>query len=151
MLYLIAAVVVFFLVSGALLSLASRDGAAAGLMGGRLSPCPGTPNCVCSDCSREAAFVLPLVWEGDANVAWARAQMAVIDLGGEISRVENGYLAATFRTPLFRFVDDVEMRLDREGGVIHIRSASRVGRSDLGTNRARVEAIRSRFLALASR
>ncbi len=151
MLYLVAVVVVVYFVAGAMLSLSSQDGAAAGLVGGRLSPCPGTPNCVCSDCSQEAAFVVPLVYEGDANVAWARAQVAVIDLGGEISRVENGYLAATFRTPLFRFVDDVEMRLDRAAGVIHIRSASRVGRSDLGTNRARVEAIRSRFLALALR
>jgi uncharacterized protein (DUF1499 family) len=74
-----------------------------------------------------------------------QVQLALLDLGGVIVLVENGYLAATFQSPLFRFVDDVELRLDRPSGVIHIRSASRVGRSDLGKNRERVEAIRRRF------
>jgi uncharacterized protein (DUF1499 family) len=69
----------------------------------------------------------------------------VIDLGGVISRLEDDYLAAMFETTLFRFVDDVELRLDAEAGVIHIRSASRVGRSDLGANRKRVAVLRSRF------
>ena len=151
MLYLIAAGVVLFLVSGAILSLVSHKGAAAGMLDGRLHPCPDTPNCVCSEYPQSAAFVEPLAFEGDANAAWAQAQMTIIELGGEILRVENGYLAATFQTALFCFVDDVELRLDREAGVIHIRSASRVGRSDLGANRKRVEAIRSRFSAHASR
>ena len=151
MLYLIAAVVLLFLVSGAVLSLVSREGAAPGMLDGRLRPCPETPNCVCSECSQEAAFVMPLMCEGDANAAWAQAQVAVTDLGGEISWVEEDYLAATFQTPLFRFVDDVELHLDRELGVIHLRSASRVGRSDLGANRKRVEAIRRRFSALLPR
>jgi uncharacterized protein (DUF1499 family) len=151
MFFLTAAVVVLFFVSGAILSLASREGTAAGLLDGRLHPCPGTPNCVCSEVPQETAFVEPLVFEVDADTAWVKAQMAVTEMGGEISHVANGYLAATYQTALFRFVDDVELRLDREGGAIHIRSASRVGRSDLGANRKRVEAIRRRFTALASR
>ena len=150
---LVVLVVVFaFFAAGVTLSLLSRgEEAASGLQNGRLSPCPDTPNCVCSECKQEQAYVLPLSCEGDPNASWAQAQMAVLDLGGKIAKVENGYLAATFETPLFRFVDDVEMRLDKASGVIHIRSASRVGRSDLGANRERVEAIRSRYRELVTR
>lgn len=145
MLTLIAVFVVLFLVAGALLSIASREGGPAGLLAGRLHPCPGTPNCVCSEYPQDAAFIEPLPFGGDRGDAWSRAERAVIDLGGMISRLEDDYLAATFETTLFRFVDDVELRLDAEAGVIHIRSASRVGRSDLGANRKRVAVLRSRF------
>jgi uncharacterized protein (DUF1499 family) len=55
------------------------------------------------------------------------------------------YLKAEARSAVFRFVDDVEFRLDAETGLIHVRSASRVGYSDLGANRKRVEALRERF------
>ncbi len=91
------------------------------------------------------AFVEPLRFEDDVATAWERAQRAVIELGGAILRVDNGYLAATFKTPLFRFVDDVELRLDGTNRVIHVRSASRVGRSDLGENRKRVAELRRLF------
>ena len=151
MLYLTALLVVVFFVAGGALSLASRDGGPPGLLNGRLAPCPQTPNCVCSECSQEAAFVMPMACEGEPNASWALAQMAIIDLGGSIEEVDNDYLAATFQTPLFHFTDDVELRLDRQSGVVHVRSASRVGRSDLGTNRERVEAIRHRYQELAAR
>ena len=52
---------------------------------------------------------------------------------------------ATFRTRFWRFVDDVELRLDEKGGVIHVRSASRVGKGDMGMNRKRVEELRKIF------
>lgn len=142
--------IVLFLVVGVMLSLASRQGAPAGLLDGRLQPCPGTPNCVCSEYPQTAAYVEPVRFEGDARAAWDRAQTVVNKMGGEVSQVTDGYLAATFESTLFRFVDDVEMRLDESGGVIHIRSASRVGRSDLGVNRKRVETLRRRFTELAS-
>jgi uncharacterized protein (DUF1499 family) len=143
---LVVVVVIFaFFAVGAMLSLGSREGSAPGLSDGSLAPCPDTPNCVCSECEQGRAFVLPLPCEGDADASWMQVQLALLDLGGVIVLVENGYLAATFQSPLFRFVDDVELRLDRPSGVIHIRSASRVGRSDLGKNRERVEAIRRRF------
>lgn len=146
--YFVVVLAVAFFVAGTVLSLASREGAAAGLLSGHLSPCPGTPNCVCSEYPQNAGYVAPLPFVGDADAAWEKAKKALTGGGGEISRVENGYLAATFKTTLFRFVDDVELRLDRVAGVIHIRSASRVGRSDLGVNRKRVAAIRSRFNSL---
>lgn len=146
----VAVLLVLFLAGGAMLSLKSRGGSAPGLSDGSLAPCPETPNCVCSECEQGRAFVLPFSCEGDPDASWLQVQLALLDLGGEIVRVENGYLAATFQSPLFRFVDDVELRLDRPSGVIHIRSASRVGRSDLGKNRERVEAIRRRFNEIAA-
>lgn len=151
MFYFVVVLAVAFFVAGAVLSLASREGAAPGLLNGRLYPCPGTPNCVCSEYLQSTEYVEPLQFEGDADAAWEQAKKALSVRGGEIVGVENGYLAASFKTMLFRFVDDVELRLDRVAGVIHIRSASRVGRSDLGANRKRVAAIRGRFNELNSR
>lgn len=142
-----AALAVLLFVAGGILSLLSRGGSPAGKQDGRLYPCPESPNCVCSEYPHKDAFVEPLHFVGDADTAWARAQKTVLDMGGEISRVDSGYLAATFQTPLFRFVDDVELRLDAPAKAIHIRSASRVGHSDFGTNRKRVESLRNRFNA----
>ncbi|MFT6364114.1 MAG: hypothetical protein ACJAZ8_002538 [Planctomycetota bacterium] len=60
----------------------------------------------------------------------------------ELVTVEQTYAHAVFRTPLMRFRDDLEVRLDEPNTVIHVRSASRVGHSDMGANRKRVEALR---------
>jgi uncharacterized protein (DUF1499 family) len=48
-------------------------------------------------------------------------------------------------TRLMRFVDDAEFYLDEKAGVIHVRSASRLGSSDFGVNRARIESIRAKL------
>ena len=63
--------------------------------------------------------------------------------GGTIQREESTYLWASFTSKRLRFVDDVELRVDADKHIIHVRSASRVGRSDFGVNRARVEMLRS--------
>jgi uncharacterized protein (DUF1499 family) len=59
----------------------------------------------------------------------------------------NGYLYAEFTSTIFRFVDDVEFLIDVKAQVIHVRSASRLGTSDLGVNRTRVEKIRKSWEA----
>ncbi len=64
-----------------------------------------------------------------------------------VDHAEDGRLAATFTSLVFRFVDDLDLVVDQEAGVVHVRSASRVGRFDLGVNRRRVEKIRSLYLA----
>lgn len=56
--------------------------------------------------------------------------------------LENNYLHVEFRSAFFRFVDDVEFLIDPEEQLIHFRSASRVGYSDFGVNRDRMERIR---------
>jgi uncharacterized protein (DUF1499 family) len=60
--------------------------------------------------------------------------------------LREGYVHAVYYTPFLKFADDVEFRLDPEGKVIHARSESRIGHSDLGTNRARIERIRRNWV-----
>jgi len=112
-----------------------------GLQKGQLHPCPESPSCVCSEAhSRDDAEhgVSPVVLNYGA---WARLKHVITEQGGVIDQDDGLYLHATFTSSLFRFVDDVELRLDSEAGVIHIRSASRAGRSDFGVNRQRIDHI----------
>jgi len=125
------------------LSVASRKQPDPGLVDGQLPPCPATPNCVCSEYSVEGASIEPLGYTGTAEEAWARLKRVVAETGGEVMAEQDGYLHAVYKTPLLRFMDDVEFRLDKNQQVIHVRSASRVGRSDFGANRKRVEKIRA--------
>ena len=87
----------------------------------------------------------PLAFAGTADSSWERAKRTISEMGGKIVREDDCYLWATFSTRLFRFIDDLELRLDEERGVIHVRSGSRVGYSDMGANRRRVEDLRLRF------
>jgi len=127
------------------LSIASRKQPELGLLNGQLRPCPATPNCVCSEQRVEGAFVEPLGYTITAADAWSKIKQAIIETGGVVVTEQNGYLHARYVTPLMRYVDDVELRLDETKQLIHIRSASRVGHSDLGANRKRVARIRAAF------
>lgn len=127
---------------------ASRMDVASGTVDGHLRPCPAKPNCVCSEDPREAARAAPLAFEGDP----AEALRSLVALLREEPRVElvsvgDDYVHAIFRSRLFRFPDDVELRLDPAARVIHVRSAARLGYSDFGVNRRRVESLRSRWSA----
>ena len=114
-----------------------------GLADGRLKPCPASPNCVSSEAGTDNAHrVAPL-----PGTDWPRLVDTVTALGGRIVTNNGHYLHATFMSSLFHFVDDLEARLDEIQGVIHIRSASRVGHSDFGVNRNRVERIRRKMAA----
>jgi uncharacterized protein (DUF1499 family) len=132
----------------AVLSLAARRPDNLGVRDGRLARCPSSPNCVCSLDADAEHVVEPLRFTDGPDEAWQRLRDAL----GRLPRTrivteEDGYLHAECTSLLFRFVDDLEFQLDRDVGVIHVRSASRVGRSDLGVNRARVETIRQAFAA----
>ena len=119
-----------------------------GVRQGRLAPPKTTPNCVSSQADPADAdhFIAPITFKGSAADAMAAALGAVRGMrGATVIRHEGGYLYAEFRTRLMRFVDDVEFAYDEEAGLIHVRSASRLGRRDFGVNRARVEAIRARI------
>jgi len=110
----------------------------------RLDPCPGTPNCVCSQDADARHAIAPLRIDAPADQAWASVRAIVSGWPRTtIVREEPGFLHAEVRSLLFRFVDDVHLLLDEDAGCIHVRSASRVGRSDLGVNRRRVEALRA--------
>lgn len=112
-----------------------------------LKPCPSSLNCVSSLEIEDADHrVLPLQWTGDLTEAKVRLRNAIVAAGDATFAVEDDhYWRVEFRSRIFRFVDDVEVRFDRQSNVIHLRSASRVGRSDFGVNRKRVERIRWLF------
>lgn len=112
---------------------------------GRLPPCPASPNCVSSEYPDDAAhYIEPLALPPGmpADTALNHLEAQVRELGGEVEGMESDNLAATFRSRIFGFVDDLQLRLDAQERLVHVRSASRVGRSDLGANRSRVETLR---------
>lgn len=115
-----------------------------GVKAGKLAPCPTSPNCVVSQGDTDAEHgIAPLAYSGDS--AQAMAQLAaVVTAMPRTTIVESTdtYLYAEFASKLMGFVDDVEFYLDPAEPVIQVRSASRLGQSDLGVNRQRVEAIR---------
>jgi uncharacterized protein (DUF1499 family) len=120
-----------------------------GAKDGRLAPPKSTPNCVSSQADPADAehYVAPIAFKGDAAAAMAAARKAVESMAGAtVIRQDGGYLYAEYRTKLMRFVDDVELLYDAKAGVLHVRSASRLGRRDFGVNRARVEALRARII-----
>ena len=113
---------------------------------GTLRPCPGTPNCVCSEFADSDAVIAAIEFQGDPIDAWKNWLMTVAAApGASLVTSQDSYLHAEFVTPWMRFVDDVECRLDYEHNLIHVRSASRVGRSDMQKNRRRVELLRTEF------
>jgi len=119
-----------------------------GVKDGRLAPPKRTPNCVSSqaDASDAEHYIAPIRFKGVAAQAMAAARTAVEGMqGARVVRQDGGYLYAEFRTQVMRFVDDVEFLYDEKAGLLHVRSASRLGRRDFGVNRARVEAIRARI------
>ncbi len=140
--------VVLILVAFAALGWWSAHGAAsrAGMHNERLNACGAAPNCVCSESQNgadPAHAVAPLALpDGEPAAQWQTVRSVVTSMGGLIIDERDAYLHATMTSPMFRFVDDLELR--REGTVIHLRSASRVGYSDLGANRKRVEDLKRR-------
>jgi len=115
-----------------------------GLAGGKLRPCPESPNCVSSE-SGSIRQIPPFSYTGTGEEAWQKVQLSITELGGEIITRDPTYIWSTFTSKVFRFVDDVELRLDREGKTIHIRSGSRLGYWDFGVNKKRIEKMRVLF------
>lgn len=128
----------------------SRSGNAPGLHKGLLRHCPDKPNCVSSEQPQDSAhYVEPIYLTGKSVAASIQSlQEIILAQNGTIETAGSTYIAATFTSPLFGFVDDVEFRVDTTAGVIHLRSASRVGTSDLGANRKRANLIKQRFREL---
>jgi len=116
-----------------------------GVSNGRLAPCRRTPNCVSSqaDPADAAHYIAPIAFHGSMETL--RKAIAELPLA-TIVRAEGDYLYAEFRTPILRFVDDVELL--KAGGLLHVRSASRLGRRDFNVNRRRVEQLRALISSL---
>jgi len=140
MLLIVCSVSVFFI------GCAGKRPGNLGVSGGQLQPCPDSPNCVVSQSTDEEHKIDPLALESSAPEALAKLKKIILGMERtSIIEETDNYLYAEFKSAGMGFVDDVEFSIDAEKKVIHVRSASRVGYSDLGVNRKRIEAIRLEF------
>jgi len=119
-----------------LMGLKSQKGKAKGMVDGYLAEPGSAPNSVSSE-----ANVQPEKKIDPLKGSLDKIKAAIKTTGGTITSETDSYLSATYMSQLFKFVDDVEIRHDKDD-IWHIRSASRVGYSDRGVNKKRVEAIR---------
>ncbi|MFC2952186.1 DUF1499 domain-containing protein [Marinicaulis aureus] len=138
---LIAIIVIGVILAGIIgfiaLAQKSKNGAPPGLVDGALAQCPSSPNCVTSEAGvPESHAIEPLPLS-----SWDKLPDTIQENGGRVVALRNDYIGAVFSTPLMGFADDVEFRKGETQ--VHVRSASRVGHSDMGANRKRVEALRA--------
>jgi uncharacterized protein (DUF1499 family) len=121
-----------------------------GAVSGILTPCPATPNCVNSQATDEDHRIEPFRYAGTPQEARERLlQVLKSEERGKVIAANDTYVRAEFTSALFRFVDDVEFSISTTPAgetVIDVRSASRLGSSDLGANRKRMERMRSKFI-----
>jgi uncharacterized protein (DUF1499 family) len=122
-----------------------------GVRDGKLKPPSKSENSVSSQAAlypdhpqRRYAEIAPLALRGDGPATLAKLKAVVEAMpGAKVVKAEGDYLYAQFTTKLMKYVDDVEFWYDPAAQVIQVRSASRLGKSDLGANRKRVEALRA--------
>lgn len=122
-----------------------------GVRNGRLAACPDKPNCVNSQATDAEHAIAPFNFSGSAATALqtlARIITATPDAMIVVTR--DNYLQATFATPTMGFIDDVEFFADPARNIIDVRSASRLGTSDFGVNRNRIEGLRRALAAKKS-
>ncbi|MGV0024860.1 DUF1499 domain-containing protein [Phormidesmis priestleyi] len=128
----------------ALFSFSGTRPANLGLQNGKLTGCPSTPNCVNSQTADPTHAIAPLRYLSTPEKAFATLKQTIqAQPKTKIVAETENYLYAEFTSNLMGFVDDVEFYLDKPAGMIQVRSASRLGESDLGVNRQRVESIRT--------
>jgi uncharacterized protein (DUF1499 family) len=150
------AVIVGALAAAGFLSLVVRNALATrpanlGPVEGRLRSCPASPNCVCTHDTDVEHAIAPLTFSGTSQEARQRLKAALARMPQTRVVSEQGnYLHVEFTTRLMRYVDDAEFLIDPDARLIHFRSASRIGYSDLGTNRRRMEAVRAEFAKTAA-
>jgi len=117
-----------------------------GISNGKLAPCPNSPNCVYSQSTDATHKIAPLTFTSSPEEAISNLKQIIESLPRTKIITENqDYLYAEFKSALLGFVDDVEFYVDRNANVIQVRSASRLGQSDLGVNRQRIETIRGKL------
>jgi len=113
-----------------------------GVKDGRFIACKPSPNCVSSqaDPADKEHYIMPIAFGGTMH----ELRRAVESMErAAVIREEGNYLYAEYASKLMGFVDDVELLLDEKAQLVHVRSASRLGRRDFGVNRERIEKLRS--------
>ena len=118
---------------------------------GTLAACPDSPNCVSSFVEDEVHGMEPISFEGSSSECFELVKRVLAEMPRmRVVEEDENYLHATATTLLMRYVDDVEFTFDAQKKLLHFRSASRIGYSDLGANRKRMELFRQKFLALVN-
>jgi uncharacterized protein (DUF1499 family) len=113
-----------------------------------LRGCPKSPNCVSSEAKDKRHAIESFHIKGDPSASWTLIQDEIASMPRwRIVKATNNYIHAECKSRIFRFIDDLELYLNPSNGIISIRSASRIGYTDFGTNRRRVEHLRSRLRA----
>ncbi len=119
-----------------------------GVTAGEFAPCPSPPNCVSSQAAADDRHrIEPISFEGDP----AEAYQTLLNIVQEMPRtdvietVDNEYIYAEARSAFWSFIDDLEIYIDAENNLIHMRSAARLGESDMDVNRQRTDMIRQLF------
>ena len=114
-----------------------------GVDNGHLSSCPASNNCVVSQNADAKHAIDPITYNIDRDAARETLLkvLSVVPRTEVIEQTDN-YIHALSKSRIFKFIDDVEFYFPADQQVIHTRSASRIGESDLGVNRRRVEQIR---------
>jgi uncharacterized protein (DUF1499 family) len=111
----------------------------------RLPHCLNSPNCVSSQASQldRRHYIAPFKIKGTPETAWLTLKQILKQQDRTVITHEtDSTLNAEAISLIFSFVDDMELVLDSDAGMIHIRSASRMVHSDFGINRRRIEDLR---------
>lgn len=120
-----------------------------GVTDGLLQACPTSPNCVSSQAERsdKVHYIESIIYRDNRKDVQLSIESFLLNQGNaRIISSTLGYVHLEIKSKLIGFVDDVEFYLPEADSVIHVRSASRVGYSDLDVNRERIEQVRA-FLA----
>ena len=110
-----------------------------------LPPCPDKPNCVSTlaETADSTHYIEPMRFTQTVDQVRTALMTTLADLKGwKLVKEEGKDLHYTFTSGFFRFVDDIQFSFDEKSKTLHFRSASRVGYSDLGVNRKRMEGVR---------
>lgn len=118
-----------------------------GLLIMKLKPCPNSPNCVSSQSDSNSHKISPLSYQSSAKEALEKIKKTILAFpNSHLFKENDQYLHIVFKTRFLKFVDDVEILVDASEKVIHLRSASRTGYWDFGTNRRRIKQIKKKFI-----
>jgi len=141
-LYIFVALIVIAVIAMFVLGLMSKKGQALGLKDGHLQACASTDNCVISErVNNHDATVDAFSFNEEKQAFIIKLTATVKSMGGVVVKAEGDYIAATFTSKLFGFVDDLELRVS-DDQQLHFRSSSRVGRKDFGANKKRIEQLK---------
>lgn len=144
--WIVALIVVLFVGFFVYVNISNKLPEGLGLTDGELMPCPSSPNCVSTQASPDDVehYAEPIIYTGDRMKTQLLIESFILNNGNaHLVSSTLGYVHFEVKSPLVGYIDDVEFYLPAADSVVHVRSASRVGYSDFGTNRERVRQIQS--------